>query len=166
MAINRGKAFETKFKEDWAKAFPKTFVYRIPDQMSGYKQQSSNPCDFICFTGRLLFLIEAKVHKGNTFPFSNLRQYDKLIQYKDSLNTYPGVVLWFIEHDTVIWCSIKDIERMKLDGKKSINIKMLHPKSDEVDYNLYEIPSKKKRVFMDSDYSKLEEFVENGKCNS
>lgn len=40
---------------------------------------------------------------------------------------------------------------MKEDGKKSINIKYLETQ----EYKIYEIPSKKLRVFMESDYSVL-----------
>ncbi len=40
---------------------------------------------------------------------------------------------------------------MKADDKKSVNVKMLDDKS----YNIIEIPSVKKRVFLDSDYSCL-----------
>ncbi len=37
------------------------------------------------------------------------------------------------------------------DGKKSIGIKMLTDKS----YNIIEIPSEKKRIYLDSDYTIL-----------
>ena len=40
---------------------------------------------------------------------------------------------------------------MKQDGKKSVNVL----KSQNEGYNIIEIPSVKKRVFMDSDYSVL-----------
>ena len=40
--------------------------------MSGYKVISRNPCDWICFTNKTLFLIECKTIKGKLFPFSNL----------------------------------------------------------------------------------------------
>lgn len=43
------------------------------------------------------------------------------------------------------------MKKMHEDGKKSINIKMLE---DNV-YNIIEIPSVKKRTFMESDYSVL-----------
>jgi hypothetical protein len=40
---------------------------------------------------------------------------------------------------------------MKNNGEKSFNIKMLTDKS----YNIIEIPSEKKRVYLDSDYTVL-----------
>ena len=62
-----------------------------------------------------------------------------------------GVILWFYDHDTVCYCPISTVTKMKQDGKKSINIKDVN---DGV-YNIVKIPSVKKRVFMDSDYSVL-----------
>ena len=48
MAINLGKKFESVFREDWEKSFPNGFLYRLPDQMSGFAGScASNPCDFI-----------------------------------------------------------------------------------------------------------------------
>ena len=45
---------------------------------------------------------------------------------------------------------------MKEDGKKSFNIKMLK----ENTYRIIEIPSVKKRVFLDADYSVLKNLKE------
>ena len=149
MAINRGKQFEQKFKEDWSKSFPNTFILRLPDQVSGYKFASANICDYICFDGKKLYLIECKSHKGTTFPFSCLRQYDKLICYKDKENIIAGCIVWYTDFDKVIFAPISTIEQMIKDNKKSINIK------DIDKYNIIVIPSIKKRVFLDSDYTIL-----------
>ena len=65
MASNRGKDFEERFKEDWDKCFPGTLIFRLKDQMNGFKQTSQNPCDFIGFPGKdTLFMIECKSHNG------------------------------------------------------------------------------------------------------
>lgn len=150
--VNRGKQFEIKLREDWKttmedQACPDSFITRLPDALSGYRG-SSNVSDFIAYKYPDLFLLEAKSTHGNTFPFTNFRQYDKLLEYKGIKGLHPGVVIWFIDHDKVIYVPILSAEKMKLDGKKSINIKML----DSDDYYLLDIPSVKKRVFMDSDY--------------
>ena len=60
-------------------------------------------------------------------------------------------MLWFIDHDKVCYVPISTITQLKKDDKKSVNVKMLQDKS----YNIIEIPSVKKRVFLDSDYSIL-----------
>ena len=46
MALNKGKAFEQKFAEDWRKCFPEGSLDRIYDSVSGYKT-ISNVSDFI-----------------------------------------------------------------------------------------------------------------------
>ena len=54
MAVNRGKQFESKVKEDWERSLPESVLLRLPDQMSGYAGYSSNICDYIGFAGRCL----------------------------------------------------------------------------------------------------------------
>lgn len=157
MALNKGKAFETHFKEDWKKSFPNTFIYRLPDQMNGYLSSSKNPCDFICFPGKDLFLIECKSHDGASIPFSAISQYDRLLQYKDLPNVKPGIIIWFKEKDLVVWVPIKTAEKIHAAGYKSIGLKLL----SNPEYKIIVIPSQKKRVFLDSDYSILSSLGEN-----
>jgi Holliday junction resolvase len=149
MAISRGKQFETKFKEDWIRTVPNSFILRLPDQVSNFAGYSSNICDFIAYNYPNLFLIECKTIHGNTLPFSNLTQFEKLVQYKDIKGVYPGVVVWWIDRDVVAWISIETVIKMKQDENKSINVKMVEEKV----YDILTIPSVKKRVFLDSDYS-------------
>ena len=149
-----GKAFENQFKQDWKKCFPNTFLFRLKDQITGFKETSKNPCDFIAMpTEQMLFLIECKEHRGLSIPFAAISQYERLLGYKDYLYTYPGAIIWFSEKDKVIWVSIQEMEKMVNDGKKSISLKML----DEKSYNIIEIPSVKKRVFLESDYTVLKD---------
>jgi hypothetical protein len=56
-----------------------------------------------------------------------------------------------IDHDVVVYLPTSTVTEMKANGEKSFNIKMLKDKL----YNIIEIPSEKKRVFLDSDYSIL-----------
>jgi hypothetical protein len=60
------------------------------------------------------------------------------------------------EKDIVMWIDIKQMEKMVKDGKKSIGIKMLEDPS----YNIMIIPSEKKRIYLESDYTSLLNFVE------
>ena len=99
-------------------------------------------------------MIECKTHKGNTFPLTNFTQYDKLItfNFENIENSHCGIVLWMIEHDDAIfYLPIKIVDKMIKDGLKSFNIK----KHDHKKYPIIKIPSTKKRVFYDSDYSIL-----------
>lgn len=146
-----GKKWEVAFKQSWKHSFPKGWVFRLNDQMTGYKETSGNPCDFICFAEGKLFLVECKEHKGASIPFTAIPQYERLLEHKDYEGVYPGVTIWFSDKDLIVWVGIKEMERMVANGEKSIGIRMLEDKS----YNIVIIPSVKKRVFFDSDYTCL-----------
>lgn len=148
-AVNYGKKFETKFKLDFLKIKDAT-IDRLYDQVSEYKNLS-NICDFIGYKEPNIYYLECKSHKGNTFPFQALRQYDALLSKVGVPGVRTGVVIWFIDHDRVIYVPIKTIEQMKKDNKKSVNITTI----EKDGYRFIEIPSIKKRVFLDSDYSVL-----------
>lgn len=151
MATNYGKAWEQKIKEDLLK-LGDVSVDRIHDSMSGYKT-ISNVSDFIAYKEPNIFYLEAKSCKGNTFPLTNLTQYDKLKEKVGIPGVRAGVLLWFIEHDKVAYVPLSTFTKLKEDGKKSVNVKMLG--TDE--YNIKVIPGVKKRVFIDCDYTPLTE---------
>lgn len=144
---NLGKQFELKFKEDFSK-IPESTIDRIYDVTTGYKS-ISNVCDFICYKYPNIFYIECKSHKGASFPFVNLTQYSKLKDKVEIKGVRAGVILWLYEKDLVLYVPISTISQMMTDGKKSVGIRDLDK------YNIIKIPSIKKRVFMDSDYSIL-----------
>lgn len=149
MPKNYGKAFESKFKEDWLKINNST-IDRLYDVTMGYRS-ISQVCDFIGFVYPNIFYLEIKSIHGNTFPLSNLTQYDKLKNKIGIFGVRCGVVIWFVEHGRVFYVPISTISKMKEDNKKSVNVN----KSIEEGYNIIEIPSVKKRIFCDSDYSVL-----------
>lgn len=156
MAINRGKAFEQKLENDFIKVSG-SFIYRLQDIVNGYKTTSQNPCDFIGYIKPNIFLLEAKSISGNTFPITTFTQFSRLIQYDNIPGLRRGVVIWYTEKDRVIYVPISSIDKMLKDGKKSINIRTI----DNDGYEFIEIPSVKKRVYMDSDYSVLCNLPEN-----
>ena len=156
MVKNRGKQFEEKFKEDWFVAFPKSVLFRIPDQMSGYKTASKNICDFIGYNDGILYLIECKSHKGASIPFECIKQFYLMKSYVGARGVRVGVILWLYDKDIVYYIPISTIQKLKQDGKKSVGIKAF-----EEGYNIKIIPSVKKRVFLDSDYSLLKDLKEN-----
>ena len=148
MATNYGKQFERKLKEDFLKLENST-IDRLYDTMNGYKTVS-NICDFLAYRKPYLYYLEAKTIKGNTFPFTNLKQYDKLLPKVGIPGVRAGVVIWFIDHDKILYVPISTVKQMKKDGLKSVNIRTVLD-----NYNVYEIPSVKKRVFCEGDYSIL-----------
>jgi len=113
-----------------------------------------NVGDFICYKYPILFLIDAKSKEGNTLPFSDLRQYDDMLKYKDITGVVTGFITWFIDHDRILFIPIKTMEKIKNEGLKSFNINKMKPE----DYFYLEIPSKKLRTFMKSDYSSFAEY--------
>ena len=150
MAQSKGKEFEARFKQQFLASFPNSFILRLPDQVSGYKYTSSNICDFIGYAKGKLYLIECKTHLGASFPLSNLSQYNKLLPYVGIPGVRVGVVLWLIDKDKIFYVPISTIIQMKIKNKKSISYK------DIDKWRIMEIPSIKKVVFMDSDYSVLD----------
>ena len=152
MARERGKAFETKFKEDFQK-LEDSSVDRLYDVMSGYKA-IKQVSDFIAYLYPNIFYIECKSHKGASIPIANITQYESLKTKVDIKGVRSGVVLWLYEKDKVFYIPTKTITQMINDGEKSIGIRHLDK------YRIIEIPSTKKRVFMDSDYSILKNLGE------
>lgn len=151
MPVNKGKNWEAKVKEDFAK-LPNSTIDRIYDVVSGHRS-ITNISDFIGYVKPCIYYIEAKSCKGNTFPLTNLTQYEKL-KYKVGIpGVRAGVFLWFIEHQAVCYVPISTVTKLKEDGKKSINIKML----GNTEYNIKIVPSVTKRVFPECDYSVLME---------
>lgn len=150
MAVSRGKKFEQKLKEDFSKVCG-SLIYRIPDIVNGHKTTSQNPCDFFGYVKPLMFMIEAKSINGNTFPITNFTQYERMRAYSGIPGLRRGVVIWFISHDVVVYVPVRTIELLKAANKKSVNIKDL----DNEEFPCIRVPSVKKRVFLDSDYSVL-----------
>ena len=150
MSLNKGKQFESKFKEDWLKTVPNSSIDRLYDQVSGYKFLS-NISDFIGYSYPNIFYLECKTIKGKSFPFANLSQYEKLTAKVGIKGVRAGVVIWFYEYDKVLYIPISTITQMKKENKKSLNIDLINKEK----YRILDIPSTKKRVFMDSDYSVL-----------
>ena len=149
MGDNLGKKFEVKFKEDFEK-IPGSTIDRIYDVTNGYFGLR-NICDFIGYVYPTIFYFECKSINGNTFPLSNLKQYNKLITKKGIKGVKAGVVLWFKDHDKILYIPIETFEKLIEDNKKSYNIKYLN----EDEYKVIIIPTIKKRLFLSGDYSVL-----------
>ena len=153
-----GKKFEGTFKKDWLRCFPNTWFYRLHDQVTGYKTTSQNPCDFLGMHHGYMWMLECKETKEGTLNFAKIPQLDRKGSDDNALQDFIGkkatqtyIIIWFRNHDKVIACPASEALRMKKDGLKSISLKMLNDKS----YYIIDVPSVKKRVFLESDYSCL-----------
>ena len=147
MADNLGKNFEEQSKGDF-KGLPNVSIDRLYDLVSGYKS-ISQVCDFIGYIYPNIYYLELKSTQGNTLNFAKIRQYDELVKKVGIKGVRSGVVVWFIDHDRVLYVPTKTLMEMKKNGDKSVNIRTIDK------YRYLEIPSIKKRVFMTSDYSVL-----------
>lgn len=152
MAKNYGKEFEQKFKEDFLKLDDST-IDRLYDTMNGYKS-IKQISDFIGYIYPNIFYIECKSHRGASIPMGNITQYEKLKEKIGIKGVRTGVVLWLIDKDKVLYVPMSTIKQLKEQGEKSIGVRHLE------NYNIIEIPSVKKRVFMDSDYTILKTLKE------
>ena len=147
MSINYGKKFEERFKQDWINSTG-GIVIRLYDNTSGYLS-ISNISDYICYKYPNIFFIECKSHRGASIPFENISQYQKLITLSNTLGVRCGVVLWLYEKDRVLYIPATTIRSLIDKGEKSVGLRHLEEE------RIIEIPSKKLRVFMESDYSVL-----------
>lgn len=155
MAKDYGKAFEAQFKKDWLQ-MPGASIDRLYDVISGYKS-ISQICDFIGYVYPNIFYLECKsVMNGNTFPLSNLTQYDKMIEKVGIPGVRCGVVIWFVQHQKVVYVPLSYIKELKENDKKSVNIKTLGKEG----VNIFEVPSNCRRIFLSSDYSFMKNLPE------
>lgn len=155
MAKSRGKQFEDKFAENWNRTFPGGFLLRLHDQLSGYKTVSKNPCDYIAYNNGIFYMLECKSHEGASLPVTSIPQYETLLDIanKNKRGVRVGVVVWFIEKNSVYYIPVKTIQKLLEDNIKSVNPEKVKDKG----YSIFSIPSNKLRVFMNSDYSVMEE---------
>lgn len=152
MPVNRGKEFENVFRKDWQKSFPNTFLMRLPDQTSGF-YGSKNPCDFIAYNEQNLCLIECKACSGASIPLKNLTQRDVLYQYSLCRGVKAGFVVWLYEKDIVMYIPAVTVKTIEAAGEKSVGLRNLDK------YHIIIVPSVKKRVFMESDYSFMKDTI-------
>ena len=146
---NYGKQFEKKFKQDFLATVPNASVDRLYDVTTGYKS-IKQVCDFICYSYPNIFYTECKSHSGASLPISNITQYDSLLSKVGIPGVRSGVILWLVDKDKVLYIPIKTVKLLIEQNEKSIGIKAL-----QKGYHIIDIPSVKKRVFLDSDYSVL-----------
>ena len=147
---NRGKKFEDVIKESFLKC-PNVSIDRLRDAPKKMKNVD-NPSDFIVYKYPHEVYVECKSHKGNTLPFSCIREEQiRGMQEKSMINgVKAGVILWFIDHDMTVWIPIDEVVCWRDMGNKSINIKDIYK------FNNIVIQGKKKRIYFDYD---MEDFL-------
>lgn len=151
-----GKDAEKKIKE-WLDRPDEGYDFqRLPDQMTGF-YGSSNICDFVLYKYPNHYWIESKATWNDRFDLSMLTdtQYDGLLN-KSKINGVDGIVIvLFASYQRAFWISIKEIDRLKQSGKKSLNI--LKIDKWDIDYHeIKTIPNNRKKLL---DYDKNQSFI-------
>ena len=148
-AENRGKDFEIVIRKGF-EAVPHTTIERMPDPVQGYLG-IRNKCDFFAYHYPYVYYLECKTVHSHRLPISNItfNQRTGLLEVGEVRGVIAGVICWFIPEDKTIFMPIQVIERMRLAGEKSINIRK------DWDIDFIEIHGKKKRVFYDYDFAEF-----------
>ena len=150
MATNKGKKFEEVIKNAFEKV-EGVSIDRLRDAPRKLKGVD-NPSDFIVYKKPHEIYVECKSHKGNTLPFSCIReeQIKGMVEKSKIAGVKAGIIIWYIDHDLTVWIPIYEVVSMIKSGYKSINIKDLnYPR------NIIRIDGKKKRVYFDYDMNKF-----------
>jgi recombination protein U len=146
--MNAGKQFENDFK---ASILDDQFFLRLPDgggwsNAENTRFTPSNLCDCILFTGKILYLLELKSHKGKSIPASALKQVEPLASI-NTLRTIPAFLCNFRDVGET-WLVGAETVRAELETRKSLSIQTCR------EYGLH-IPQKKLRVHWRYDLSVL-----------
>lgn len=152
MNSSLGKNFERKFYENFLNSIPNSICIRQYDTTSGYLNINTF-CDFICFDGTKMYMLDCKTHKGNSFPFTAFPQLERLDSLRNVPNLVTGIILWLYEKDRVIFIPTQTVKKLIKNNIKSFNI----DKIDKDKYYYLNIPSVKLKAFMNSDYSVLKD---------
>lgn len=148
MAVNRGKDFEQVVRDSF-EAVPDTTVYRLHDDMSGFKGVK-NPCDFLIYHRPILYAIECKATNKQSLPFTNITEYQwsELLKMGDVDGVIAGVMCWYVNYDRTVFLPIEFLEMLKQNGAKSIRY-------DADDSHIIDIKGRKKRVFWEYDFNEF-----------
>lgn len=126
MAVNRGKEFEHEIFVALSKV-PNTSIDRYPDPMAGFAGVR-NICDFGVFRAPNFVYIECKSKHGNTLNFKGditEAQWSGLIEKAKITGVFAGVIVWFIDHDITAFVPIQELDRLRIEDAKSLNVKDL-----------------------------------------
>ena len=149
-ANNRGKDFEELIRKGFER-LPNTTIERMPDPTMGYLGVR-NKCDFLAYHFPYVYYLECKTVHSHRLPINNItfNQRTGMLDVSEVRGVIAGVICWFIPEEKTIFMPIQVIERYRLAGEKSINIRKMN------DSDFIELMGKKKRVFYDYD---LAEFI-------
>lgn len=157
---NKGKQFEQVIHQAFSKV-PDVSIDRLRDAPRKLKGVD-NPSDFIVYKKPHEVYVECKSHKGNTLPFSCIRdeQIKGMTEKAKIEGVKAGIIVWYIDKDITVWYPIGLVVERILALEKSLNVKDTELWSSDVwdkDKRCIVIQGKKKRVYFDYD---MEKFLE------
>lgn len=126
MSESIGKKAEKKIK-DWLDRPEDGYCFdRVPDPIGGFYGQR-NICDFTCFKYPDYWYIESKATEHDRFDFSMISdiQYYGLLQKSKIDHVHGVVIVLFVTYKRAFILDIRDIDYLKQQGKKSLNINKL-----------------------------------------
>ena len=133
MNTTLGKKAEARIKSWLDRPEDGYSLDRVKDQMTGL-YGSRNICDFTLFKYPNMYYIESKETEHDRFDFVNITgypTYDETCQYGGLLkkskidHVYGVIILLFTSYKRAFAIDIREIERLTLEGKKSLNIKKI-----------------------------------------
>lgn len=163
---NLGKKAENKIK-GWLDRPEDGYCFdRLKDQMTGF-YGSKNICDFTLYKYPYMYYIESKATWADRFDFSAISgfntpkdescQYGGLLSKSKIEGVYGVVIILFASHKRAFWLDVRDIDKLKESGKKSLNIKKIDKWGIPIK-EIKTIPNNRKHLL---DYDgEIEEYVE------
>ena len=150
MAKNKGNQFEAVVKEclDKADGVSIDRLRDAPRRMKGV----DNPSDFIVYKKPHELYLECKSHKGNTLPFSCIRdeQYKGMQEKAKIEGVLAGVMIWYIDHDATVFVPIDEVVRIREEEEaKSINYFQILNRKHII------VHGRKKRTYFDYDMNRF-----------
>ena len=123
---NVGKKAESKIREWLDKPEEGFWLYRIPDQQTGFFG-SNNPCDFFLYRMPNFYLIESKATYEDRFSFNMIspNQHEKMLKAAETSGVTSYVAVLFASYQRMFLLNIRDIAGSERVGKKSLNIKKI-----------------------------------------
>lgn len=149
-----GKKAEAKIREWLDRPQDGYCLDRLKDQMTGF-YGSKNICDFTLFKSPYMYYIESKATYDDRFDFSMIIGFnepnDESCQYggllsKSKISSVFGIVIvLFASYKRSFILDIREIDKLKTSGKKSLNIKKIN--SWDICYKEIEtIPNNRKQL--------------------
>ena len=132
---------------------------RLFDQMNGF-YGSKNICDFTCYRYPYYYYIESKATWADRFDLSMIsdNQHDKLLEKSKVKGVYSLIFVLFASHRRAFVFRIEDIDMLKQQNIKSLNIMKIDKWPSELRYTeIRTIPNNRKKHL---DYEgEIEEYI-------